>query len=182
MRNRRRARTRKGRTATTPDAPRREQSYTVGGRDAPVRVYETTTVDWGDLDTETRASLAWTGMAAFQVLDGVPPSEVDPIQAYAPHRVDVGRGGSQELVLVYTERRPSSFPHSSGVTVADLDTVVEDALREDETRVLRRLRDDEAFRALLRRHLSAEARTSLVEEYGQDPDAAGYVQRLLDTT
>ena len=146
-----------------------------------MRVYETTTVDWDDLDAETRASLAWTGTPALLVLDGVAPAEVDPIRAYTPHRVDVGRGGSQELVLIYSERRPSSFPHDSGVTIADLDTVVEDALREDEALLLRRLRDDEDFRTFLRRHLSAEARVSLVEEYGANPDAAGYVQRLLDT-
>ena len=147
-----------------------------------MRVYETTTVDWGALDAETRASLAWTGTPAFTVLDGVPPEEVDPIRAYAPHSVDIDRGGSQELVLVYTDRRPSSFPHESGVTVADLDTVVDDALRDDETLVLRRLRDDPSFRELLRRHLSAERRVSLVEEYGERSDAAGYVQQLLDTT
>ena len=98
-----------------------------------------------------------------------------------PHEVDVGRGGDQELVLVYSDRRPSSFPHVSGVTVADLDAVVEDALRDDEAVVLRRLRDDLGFRTLLRRHLSAEKRVSLVEEYGENPDAAGYVQELLDT-
>ena len=147
-----------------------------------MRVYETTTVDWATLDAETRASLAWTGTAALQVLDDVPPTEVDPIRAYTPHEVDVGRGGDQELVLIYTERRPSSFPHPSGVTVADLDAVVADALDEEESVVLRRLRDDPDFRALLRRHLSAEARVRLVEEYGDDPDAAGYVQRLLDRT
>jgi hypothetical protein len=146
-----------------------------------VRVYETTTTDWDAVAAETRASLAWTGTAALLVLDGVPPTEIDPIQAYAPHRVDVGRGGGQELILVYSERRPSSFPHASGVTVANLDTVVTDALRDDETLFLRRLRDDESFRTLLRRHLSASARVELVEEYGSDPDAAGYVQRLLDT-
>ena len=84
-------------------------------------------------------------------------------------------------MLIYTERRPSSFPHPSGVSIADLDAVVEDALDEDEALVLRRLRDDPDFRALLRRHLSAEQRVWLVEEYGDDPDAAGYVQRLLDT-
>ena len=145
-----------------------------------MRVYETTTVDWGTLDAETRASLAWTGTPAFAVLDGVAPEEIDPIHAYAPHEVDVDRGGDQELVLVYSDRRPSSFPHASGVTVADLDTVVADALRDDETLVLRRLRDDPSFRELLRRHLSAETRVELVEEYGDDPDAAGYVQELLD--
>lgn len=147
-----------------------------------MRVYETTTADWDDLDAEARASLAWTGRSALLILDGVAPSEINPIHAYAPHRIDVGRGGEQELVLVYSERRPSSFPHASGVTIADLDTVVEDALRDDEALVLRRLRDDEDFRALLRRHLSADARVSLVEAYGSNPDAAGYVQRLLDTT
>jgi hypothetical protein len=147
-----------------------------------VRVYETTTADWATLSDETRASLAWTGTPALAVLDGADPTAVDPIRAYAPHRVDVGRGGDQELVLIYTERRPSSFPHASGVTVADLDTVVTDALRDDEALVLRRLRDDESFRTLLRRHLSAERRVSLVEEYGENPDAAGYVQRLLDRT
>jgi hypothetical protein len=145
-----------------------------------VRVYETTTVDWDALDAETRASLAWTGTPAFAVLDGVPPEEIDPIHAYAPHEVDVDRGGDQELVLVYSDRRPSSFPHASGVTVADLDAVVADALRDDEALVLRRLRDDPSFRELLRRHLSAEHRVELVEEYGDDPDAAGYVQELLD--
>lgn len=146
-----------------------------------MRVYETTTADWDALDAETHASLAWTGLPALLVLDGVSPGEVDPIRAYAPHRVDVGRGGDQELVLIYSERRPSSFPHESGVTIADLDTVIEDALREEEARVLRRLRDDEGFRTFLRRHLSAETRVWLVEEYGRNPDAAGYVQRLLDT-
>jgi hypothetical protein len=145
-----------------------------------VRVYETTTVDWNALDAETRASLAWTGTPAFAVLDGVPPEEIDPIRAYAPHEVDVDRGGDQELVLVYSDRRPSSFPHASGVTVADLDAVVADALRDDEALVLRRIRDDPSFRELLRRHLSAETRVELVEEYGDDPDAAGYVQELLD--
>jgi hypothetical protein len=147
-----------------------------------VRVYETTTVDWATLDAETRASLAWTGTAALQVLDDVPPTEVDPIRAYTPHEVDVGRGGDQELVLIYSDGRPSSFPHDSGVTVADLDTVVEDALRDEEAVVLRRLRDDPAFRELLARHLSAEMRVWLVEEYGDASDAAGYVQELLDTT
>lgn len=147
-----------------------------------MRVYETTTVDWEALDAETRASLAWTGTSAFAVLDGVPPERVEPIRAYASHGVDVDRGGSQELVLVYTDRRPSSFPHESGVTVADLDTVVDDALRDDEALVLRRLRDDSSFRELLRRHLSAERRVSLVKEYGERSDAAGYVQELLDTT
>lgn len=147
-----------------------------------MRVYETTTTDWEALDAETRAALAWTGTAAFQVLDGVSPTDVDPIRVYAPHGVDVGRGGEQELVLIYTDRRPSSFPHESGVTVADLDSVVEDALDEDEALVLRRLRDDPSFRKLLARHLSAEARVSLVAEYGENPDAAGYVQELLDTT
>jgi hypothetical protein len=144
-------------------------------------VYETTSVDWEAVDAETRASLAWTGTAALQVLDDVSPTEIDPIRAYTPHRIDVDRGGTQELVLIYTERRPSSFPHPSGVSIADLDAVVEDALDEDEALVLRRLRDDPDFRALLRRHLSAEQRVWLVEEYGDDPDAAGYVQRLLDT-
>ena len=147
-----------------------------------MRVYETTTADWDALDAETRAALAWTGTAALLVLDGVPPEEVDPIRAYAPHDVDVGRGGDQELVLIYSDRRPSSFPHDSGVTVADLDTVVEDALRDEEAVVLRRLRDDPAFRELLARHLSAEMRVWLVEEYGDASDAAGYVQELLDTT
>ncbi|WP_152040437.1 hypothetical protein [Salinigranum salinum] len=145
-----------------------------------MRVYETTTVDWDALDAETRASLAWTGTPAFAVLDGVSPEEIDPIRAYAPHEVDVDRGGDQELVLVYSDRRPSSFPHASGVTVADLDAVVADALRDDEALVLRRLRDDPSFRELLRRHLSAGKRVSLVEEYGDNPDAAGYVQELLD--
>ena len=145
-----------------------------------MRVYETISVTWEELDAETRASLAWTGLGALSVLDGVDPTDVDPIRAYTPHRVDVGRGGDQTLVLTYTERRPSSFPHPSGVTIADLDTVVEDAIQHEETLVLRRLRDDPSFRTLLRRHLSAEARVSLVEEYGDDSDAAGYVQRLLD--
>lgn len=145
-----------------------------------MRVYETISVTWEALDAETRASLAWTGTAALQILDGLPPADVDPIRAYTPHRVDVGRGGDQTLILTYTERRPSSFPHHSGVTIADLDTVVEDALQQEETLVLRRLRDDPSFRALLRRHLSATARVSLVEEYGDDPDAAGYVQELID--
>ncbi|WP_380675439.1 hypothetical protein [Salinigranum sp. GCM10025319] len=147
-----------------------------------MRVYETTTADWGVLDAETRSELAWTGTAALQVLDGVPPAEIDPIEAYAPHEVDVGRGGDQELVLIYSDRRPSSFPHASGVTVADLDAVIADALRDDEAVVLRRLRDDPGFREMLARHLSAEKRVSLVEEYGDNPDAAGYVQELLDTT
>jgi hypothetical protein len=161
--------------------PDGEQSYSVRVRVSTVRVYETTTADWGALDAETRAELAWTGTAALQILDSVPPEEVDPIEAYAPHEVDVGRGGDQELVLVYSDRRPSSFPHDSGVTVADLDAVIDDALRDDEAVVLRRLRDDPGFRILLRRHLSAEKRVSLVEEYGENPDAAGYVQELLDT-
>ena len=147
-----------------------------------MRVYETTTADWDALDAETRAALAWTGTAALLVLDGVPPAEVDPIRAYAPRAVDVGRGGDQELVLIYSDDRPSSFPHDSGVTVADLDAVVEDALRDEEAVFLRRLRDDPSFRELLARHLSAETRVWLVEEYGDDPDAAGYVQDLLDTT
>ncbi|WP_318570186.1 hypothetical protein [Salinigranum marinum] len=147
-----------------------------------MRVYETTTADWEALDAETRAALAWTGTAALLVLDGVPPEEIDPIRAYAPHEVDVGRGGDQELVLIYSDGRPSSFPHESGVTVANLDTVVEDALRDEEAVFLRRLRDDPGFREVLSRHLSAETRVWLVEEYGDDPDAAGYVQELLDTT
>jgi hypothetical protein len=33
---------------------------------------------------------------------------------------------------------------------------------------------------LLARHLSAETRVWLVEEYGDASDAAGYVQELLD--
>jgi hypothetical protein len=146
-----------------------------------VRVYETTTTDWEALDAETRVALAWTGTAALQVLDDVPPADVDPVRAYAPHGIDVGRGGAQELVLIHTDRRPSSFPYGSGLTVANLDAVVDDALDEDEALVLRRLRDDPSFRELLARHLSAEARVSLVEEYGENPDAAGYVQELLDT-
>lgn len=161
---------------------RDEKSNAPRTRYTTVRVYETTAVDWEALDAETRAALAWTGTPAFTVLDGVPPEEIDPIRAYAPHGVDVDRGGDQELVLVYTDRRPSSFPHESGVTVADLDAVVDDALRNEEAVFLRRLRDDPDFRAMLRRHLSAERRVALVEEYGERSDAAGYVQELLDTT
>lgn len=146
--------------------------------------FEVYSTDWDQIPEETRENLIVTGRTGFEyVFSGRNLSARGGIVAYLNKPIDeeydsfdnylrdldlcIPEDSSQELYVVETEDKPSSFPFRDAV-IAEIDVLAEDYLRSDPRRFSTKVKRDERFRKHLRKHLSTTKKYELMDKIGID--------------
>lgn len=127
-----------------------------------------------DIASEQRQELILTGYPAFDHIQeqtygsGTPLEDQSQLWAYAevePQLPD----GDQHLRVLFPEDMPSSVPYQDGVTVAEMDVLVDDMQRNNARQFQIDIEEDEEVRRMLQRHLSTEKKQTLIDKFTDTP-------------